>query len=152
MDTVTVAHIALFVPDLRAAESFYQQLFAMQLLMREVELDDGLWYTLPPDKGWPDAAAAGIELGMIALRRDAFVLALFQGNPAPQATVLEIGISLPDPAIAAVRDRLPESAEFVTHERGDLMFRDPFGYLWHLVPTGRVFRSNGESSGRWLEV
>lgn len=152
LNNLTVGHIALFVPDLQAAESFYQHVFAMQLIMRETELDDGLWYTLPPEKGWFDAAAAGIDLGMVALRREAFVLALFQGKPDPRATVLEIGVNMPAEAIVAFRDRLPETVEIVSHEYGDFMFRDPFGYLWHLSPIGTVFQSNGESSGRWLEV
>jgi catechol 2,3-dioxygenase-like lactoylglutathione lyase family enzyme len=162
MNSVSIGHIALFVPDLPAAEHFYQRIFAMQLLMRETELDDGLWYTLPMDKGWSDAQAAGIEIQMIALKRDAFVLALFkaalfkagpkQGGPAPRTTVLEIGITMTAESIATVRHRLPESAEIVSHEYGDLMFRDPFDYLWHLWPTGQVFQSNGESSGRWLEL
>lgn len=87
---VTVGHIALFVPDLRKAENFYKYVFGMQLLMREAVLDDHKWYTLPKDKGWDDAVAAGIELGMTALRRDAFNLALFQGKPVPEDTVREI--------------------------------------------------------------
>jgi len=152
VDDLIVGHIALFVSDLQAAEDFYQRLFDMQLIMRETELDDGLWYTLPPDKGWSDAAAAGIELGMVALQHDTFVLALFQGNPAPAETVLEIGVIMPPAAIAALRDRLPQTLEIVSHEYGDLLFRDPFGYLWHLRPLGNLFQSNGESSGRWLKV
>ena len=40
MDSVTVGHIALFVPDLREAESFYQHVFAMQLPMHD-PLNDG---------------------------------------------------------------------------------------------------------------
>lgn len=149
---ITISHLALFVPDLREAETFYQHVFGMRLLMREAEQDDSLWYTLPPDKGWDDAEAAGIQLDMIALRRDAFVLALFQGKPVPKDTVLEIGISMPANEIAAIRDRLPDTVELVNHEYGDLMFDDPFGYRWHLWLEGKVFRSNGESSGRWLEV
>ena len=148
----TIGHIALFVPDLQEAEIFYWRVFGMQLLMREAPLGDLQWYTLPTDKGWDDAEAAGIEIGMLALKRDAFILALFQGKPAPEETVLEIGISMPAEAIAAIRDRLPATVELVKHERGDLMFRDPFGYLWHLWLAGKAFRSNGESSGRWLEV
>lgn len=42
MSIVAVKHIALFVPDLQEAETFYQHVFSMQLLMREVELDDHL--------------------------------------------------------------------------------------------------------------
>lgn len=150
--TVSVGHIALFVDDLREAETFFRHVFGMQLLMREAEQENNLWYTLPPDKGWDDAAAAGIKLDMIALKRDAFVLALFQGKPAPRDTVLEIGVNMTAEASDAVRDRLPESAEVVGHPRGDLMFRDPFGYLWHIWPAGKAFLSNGEGSGRWLEM
>jgi catechol 2,3-dioxygenase-like lactoylglutathione lyase family enzyme len=147
-----VSHIALFVPDLPAAERFYRPLFTMQLLMREAQLNDGLWYTLPPDKDWSAAQAAGIEIGMVALQSDAFVLALFQGDPAPRATVLEIGLTMRVVAISALRDNLPEAVELVSHECGHLMFRDPFGYLWHLWPKGEAFRSNGQSSGRWLQL
>ena len=152
MSIVAVKHIALFVPDLQEAETFYQHVFSMQLLMREAELDDHLWYTLPKDKGWADAEIAGIELGMVALKRDAFVLALFQGRPVPEDTVLEIGLSMIAEAIVAVRELLPEKMPLVKHEYGNFMFRDPFGYLWHLWLPGRAFQSNGESSGRWLKV
>ena len=149
---VTVRHIALFVSDLREAESFFQQVFDMELLMRETVLDDQLWYTLPIDKSWEDAATAGIELNMIALKRDEFILALFQGNPTPVGTVLEIGVSMELEAIEAVQKRLPETATVVEHEYGDFMFVDPYGYLWHLWPAGVPFQSNGETSGRWLEL
>jgi catechol 2,3-dioxygenase-like lactoylglutathione lyase family enzyme len=152
MDEVTVRHIALFVPDLPAAEEFYRGIFDSQLLMRESEMDDGLWYSLPLDKGWLDAEEAGIQIDMIALKRGEFVLALFRGQPDPKATVLEIGVSMPPADITALRDRLPESVELLPHEHGDLMVRDPFGYVWHFWPAGTPFTSNGESSGRWLEL
>jgi len=47
----SVRHIALFVSDLRTAERYYQSVFDMELIGRESELADGLWYTLPFDKG-----------------------------------------------------------------------------------------------------
>ena len=86
----SIRHIALFVPDLREAEEYYQSLFGMELIGREAELEDGLWYTLPLDKSWDDAEAAGIELGMLALRKGEIVLALFSGD-APQGQVFAIG-------------------------------------------------------------
>ena len=42
----SIRHIALFVPDLREAERYYQSIFDMELIGREAELADGLWYTL----------------------------------------------------------------------------------------------------------
>ena len=74
----SLRHIALFVPDLRAAERYYRSVFDMELIGREAELEDGLWYTLPFDKGWDEAESAGIELGMVGLRKDEFALAFVQ--------------------------------------------------------------------------
>lgn len=147
-----IGHIALFVHDLRQAEAFFGQLFNMRLIMRETPLGDGLWYTLPFDKEWADAETAGIELAMIALQRDALVLALFQGRPSPGSTVLEIGIVMPAEEIAAIAERLPDSVTRHHHEYGDLLFTDPFGYRWHIRTAETGFRSNGEISGRWLEL
>jgi catechol 2,3-dioxygenase-like lactoylglutathione lyase family enzyme len=97
---VICKHIALFVPDLRAAEDFYGRVFGMDLLFRESDVDgEESWYALPPDKGWQDAERAGIDLAMVALKRDAFVLALFRGAPKP-GTLGEICFGL-----AARRDR-----------------------------------------------
>ena len=77
----SMRHIAIFVPDLRVAEEYYQRLFGMALICREAVLDDGQWYTLPPGKGWDDDRAAGITLDMVALRSGALVLALFVVPP-----------------------------------------------------------------------
>ncbi len=148
---IRVGHLALYVTNLRAAELFYQQLFDMELLMREAPKGAGPWHTLPFDKGWDDAEAAGIEIKMVALRRDAFVLPLFEGKPLPRVTVLEIGVIMPPGEIAATRERLPDSVELLEHPN-DTMFRDPYGYTWHLWPEGEAFQSNGESRGRWLEL
>ena len=102
----SVRHIALFVPDLRAAESYYQSVFDMKLIGREAELADGLWYTLPFDRGWDEAETAGIELRMLALRKEEFGLALFRGD-APPGQVNVIGFRMPMEEIARVRARLP---------------------------------------------
>lgn len=148
---IRVGHIALFVQHLREAEAFYRRVFDMELLMREAEGEESLWYTLPMDKGWDDAVAAGIELKMVALKRDNFILPLFQGNPAPRETVLEIGVVMTDEEAAALRDRLPDTVRFAKHH-SDIMFDDPFGYRWHIWPPSKAFKSNGESAGRWLEI
>lgn len=103
------------------------------------------------DKGWEDAIDAGIELKMVALKRDNFVLPLFQGNPAPKDTVLEIGIVMTAEEAAALLDRLPDTLTFAKHH-SDIMFDDPLGYRWHIWPVGREFNSNGEGAGRWLEL
>jgi catechol 2,3-dioxygenase-like lactoylglutathione lyase family enzyme len=64
----SIRHIALFVPDLRAAERYYQSIFDMELIGREAELADGLWYTLPFDKGRDEADAAGLIISTASER------------------------------------------------------------------------------------
>jgi catechol 2,3-dioxygenase-like lactoylglutathione lyase family enzyme len=149
--TGTLRHIAVFVPDLRQAEAYYQSLFDLELIGREAELDDGLWYTLPFDKGWDVARAAGIELDMLALRKGEIVLALFSGD-APQGQVYAIGISLPAAEIARIRSRLPADAALQMDEPGSLGFRDPYQIIWQISVPGTAFRTTGENTGRWLEL
>lgn len=146
-----VSHLALFVSDLRAAESFYGHLFGMELLFRETEGENDHWWTLPPDKGWEEAEAAGVSIDMVALHREGFTLPLFQGNPQ-QGTVLEIGVAMPIETIEEIRSRFTEDVTVLAHEYGDLYFVDPFGYRWHAVPAGEPFESNGVGAGRWLQI
>ena len=142
--------IALAVPDLRAAEEYYQSLFDMELIGREAELEDGLWYTLPFDRSWDDAQAAGIELGMLALQKGDTVLALFSGD-TPTGQVFAIGLSLPPEEIAGVRSRLPSGTQVKTDDPHRLEFRDPYQITWQVSP-GDDFRTAGDFAGRWLEL
>jgi catechol 2,3-dioxygenase-like lactoylglutathione lyase family enzyme len=144
-------HIALVVPDLREAEEYYQSLYQMELIGREAELDDGKWYTLPAGKSWKDAEAAGIELGMLALRKGDIVLAFFPG-PHPSGQVFAIGLALPQAQVAEVKKRLPPDAEVLLDESEQFNFRDRYGIMWQLVPPGDEFLMNGDSAGQWLEL
>lgn len=146
-----VKHIALFVPDLRAAEHFYTEVFGMDLLFREADLGDDDWYALPAEKGWDDAEQAGVQLTMVALRHDTFVLALFRGSPQP-GTVSEICLACTSEERDAVARRSAASAQVVDHTDRFLRFDDPFGFRWSLQDPDAVFRSSGEIAGRWLDV
>ena len=147
----SVRHIALVVPNLREAEAYYQSLFGMELIGREAELEDGLWYTLPFDKGWDDAQAAGIKLGMLALRKSEIVLALFAGD-APQGQVFVIGLAMSPEEINGIRSRLPSNTELEMDEPDGLEFRDPFKIIWQISVPGSEFRTAGDFAGRWLKV
>jgi len=146
-----IRHIALFVPDLRAAEAYYRPLFEMQLIGREAQLDDGLWYTLPFDKSWEEAEAAGIELGMLALRNGEFVLALIRGE-APQGQVFAIGLSMPEEEIARVRGRLPADVEVYEDSADRLAFRDRYRIIWQISVPGDEFRTAGDFANRWIRL
>ena len=141
----------MIVPDLRAAEHYYQSIFAMELIGREAELADGQWYTLPFDKGWDEAEAAGIELGMLALRKDEFVLALFRGA-APPGQIYVIGLAMPTEEIARVRARLPKEAEVSDAGPDHLEFRDPYQIVWQISVPGVEFRTSGDFANRWLKL
>jgi catechol 2,3-dioxygenase-like lactoylglutathione lyase family enzyme len=149
--TCSVRHIALVVPDLRAAERYYQSIFDMELVGRETELADGLWYTLPFDKSWDQADAAGIELGMLALRKDEFGLALFRGD-APVGQVNVIGLKMPMEEIAAVRSRLPEGTPVSEDAPDSLEFRDPYQIIWQILLPESRFRTSGDFANRWLKI
>ncbi len=143
--------IALFVADLRRAEDYYRSVFDMALIGREAVQPDGLWYTLPGDKSWDDAEAAGIELGMLALRKDECVLALFRGA-APTGQVNVIGLSMPLAEIAGVRARLPNGTLVSEAAPDRVEFQDPYQITWQISLRGNEFRTAGDFAGRWLKL
>jgi catechol 2,3-dioxygenase-like lactoylglutathione lyase family enzyme len=147
----SLRHIALIVQNLRSAEHYYQSVFDMALIGREAELADSLWYTLPFDKGWDEAEAAGIELGMLLLRKDRFVLALFRGDAAP-GQVNVIGLAMPMDEIAMVRARLPQAAQVSEDAPDYLEFRDPYQITWQITLPESEARTSGDFANRWLKL
>lgn len=148
-------HIALFVgADLRAAESYYADLFDMTVVIREAPLepadsDADRWGQLPPDRTWEDADRAGIEIGMVALQRDEVILPLFDGEPSGER-FYAIGIVMAPEEIAAVADRLDDE-RVESRKDGWLAFIDRFGVRWQLSDTA-PFLGAGRTGGEWLEV
>ena len=147
----SLRHIAVFVPNLRSAEHYYQSVFDMELVGREAELSDGLWYTLPFDRGWDEAEAAGIELGMLALRKDEFCLALFRGDARP-GQVNVIGLRMPIEEIAKVRARLPQGTQISEAAPDYVEFRDPYQITWQIMLPTSKFRTAGDFANRWLKL
>lgn len=146
----SVSHIALFVPDLQKAEKFYMDLFDMELIGRETEQEDGLWYTLPFNKGWEDAKAAGIKLDMTALRRGNFVLALFKGaNPPGQVYV--IGLSATEEEISVIHEKLSSDIKIEEFHPDRLEFTDSYRITWQIA-VEPVFRTSGDFTNQWIIV
>lgn len=145
-----IRHIGLVVPDPEAAEGYYRMLFEMELVGREAELEDGLWYCLPFDKTWEDARAAGIELGMTALRKGDLVLALFQGD-APQGQLFAVGLRATEAEIAGIRARLSGDAVLEADRPGALAFTDRYRILWQIGSPESTFSTSGEFAGRWID-
>lgn len=146
--TFACKYVALHVPDLRAAEDFYREVFDLEPLFRESEDANGVWHTLP-ELDWDDACERGIDLGMVALRRDELVLALFRGAPAP-GTVYELCLGVAPEELDDIRSRVERTATVLETAASWLRFQDPFGFRWALQPAAASFRSSGEISGRWI--
>lgn len=143
--------IAITVHDLKKAEQFYREVFDMEIIGREAMLEDGLWYTLPFDKGWNEADSEAIDLGMIALRKNNIVLVLFRGEPA-YGQIYAIGLSLPAEEIARVKLRLTDEVEETEASSTYLSFRDPYQITWQISEPGVEFRTAGDFAGRWLKI
>ena len=145
-----IRHIALVVPDLRQAESYYQELLDMEILGRETDLDDGLWYTVPRSKSWQEIDSAGIEIKMLALRKGEAVLALFPG-PDRTGQVFAIGLTMPKADLAGVRARLSSETKILMDLPTRLHFYDRYGIMWQLELPGEEFLMHGDAHGRWLD-
>ena len=143
-------YLALSVPDLQAAEDFYRRVFGVDVLFRETERE-GEWWALPAETAWDEAAAAGIEVGMVALRRESFVLALFPGTPQ-RGALYEVSIGLGGDEIESLRAHPPDGVHLLEHSKGFMRFEDPFGFRWVLQLPDAEFRSSGEIAGPWLDV
>ena len=143
-------HLALLVGELRPAEELYADLFDMEVVVREGPLKDGRWASLPNDAGWDEAEAAGLELGMVGLQRDEFILALFAVEPSGMQTYA-IGLVMEEDEIERVRRRLPDDSILESSSDGYLVFIDRYGLRWQLSTTRR-FVGAGEREGSWLEV
>lgn len=146
-------HVALYVLDLREAEEFYVSLFGMTVLFREALVDlerpQGAWATLPLDREWKDAEAAGVSLGMVALQRDDVVLALFAGTPSGRQ-IHVLSVLIDEAAIDEIAGRLSPGA-LRSRRRGYLEFTDRYGICWQLSSRS-PFRSSGEALGRWIDT
>ena len=147
----TIRHIALVVPDLRSAEEYYQTLFSMELLGRETKLEDGEWYQIPIDKGWEETEIAGIEIKMLALRKDSIVIALFLGDDVT-GQVFSIGLTVSKPTILEVGSQLPSDVKLLLDQEDRLHFIDRYGIMWQLELPEREFTMNGVANDRWLEM
>lgn len=152
-------HIAFTVPDLEAAESYYASLFDMTVITREALAPDGS-RQLPTHLGWADAKERGIELYMLALRRDQVVLALFdEASPPVRAEGIPrrpgiVGLTLTAKDIAAVEERLGPEEEWESEQDGSrrrCSIGDRYGITWQL-DTSTDFLGAGDGSGRWLDV
>jgi catechol 2,3-dioxygenase-like lactoylglutathione lyase family enzyme len=142
-------YLAILVPDLGAAEAFYTRAFDLELRFRESKQGDESWYTIRGDLGWDEIAQQGISVDMVALGREEFVLALFQGSPR-EGTLYEICVAVEAAEVEATRGRLPDHVVVEESAPRWLRFVDPFGFRWAVRDRDVPFRSSGEIAKRWI--
>ena len=157
MGTFAIDHVALQVRRLQEAEVYYGTLFGADVAYREARIG-GEWRTLPSSAGWPDAAAAGVELEMTLLERDGFLLALVvDPGTGPGSLLDHIGVRVGDEAtLEHIRGLIAHLGCRVKSDGpGNLLFVDKYGVHWEvgLPVTGpQADRSSGATAGRWIEL
>lgn len=147
-----VSHVALRVEALRAAESYYADLFGLDVAFREVEVD-GRWQTVPPAAGWDDVEAVGIDVDVVHLRGGGLELALERASDVGESGRLaHVGVGFDPEGFAEFVTRLDES-QVVVRSSSDrsLVFVDRYGVTWE-VTEGYEAASSGERSGAWLDL
>ncbi len=148
-------HIALIVTPLRQAEEFYQTLFVLEVAFRETEAANG-WDTLPSDASWDDAEAAGIQIGLCSLHRDAFTLALEDGSGSSGGRLSHIGVQVDAQDLERLRTTAPTlGCRVVQNGSTILIFDDPYGVRWEMTTVSyddprRL--STGARAGRWVNM
>ena len=144
-------HLVLKVPDLPEAEAFYRDLFDLDVLFREGTKGE-TFGKVPDHLDWPEAVERDVEPGMSFLGRDAFALALVEGDAygegdvngnrdgdagdgngnADASRLDHVALALDPEDRDAVRDRADElDCEY--EEKGDAVFvTDHYGVEWEL--------------------
>jgi catechol 2,3-dioxygenase-like lactoylglutathione lyase family enzyme len=149
-----LTHVALRVPDLRAAEQFYASLLGREPAFREAEVD-GAWYTLPAGTGWEEEAAGGARPTMCMIRWDGFAVALVEedaGGPGGAGLVDHVGLMAEEDDLDRIRRLADELGLRVVHERPGLVtVEDPYGLCWEVSLSGGI-ASQGERLGNWLDL
>ncbi|SEL48029.1 VOC family protein [Haloferax larsenii] len=139
-------HLVLLVDDLPDGETYYRELFDMEVLFREGVRGDKPG-TLPPDMDWDEAREAGITPTMAFLGRDDFTLAVAAETASfADGRVDHIALAVDDDSFEAISERAEaaglEVERTAPHHR---LFTDRYGLEWELNarsrPPGRAFET-----------
>jgi catechol 2,3-dioxygenase-like lactoylglutathione lyase family enzyme len=149
-------HVALRFERLREAETFYCDLFALDVAFREAETPNG-WGTLPAGADWDDAERAGLDLGLVMLYRGGFRLALEAVDTvAEHSRLSHVGVLVNEDELERLRKAAPaRGCEIVLDRAGALIFDDPYSVRWELNSfpyDDPPSLSTAARTGHWLEI
>lgn len=128
-----VHHIVVRAADVPEAETFYRELFDMEVLFREGSRN-GTPGTIPEHTEWGEAIAKGVTPRMAFLGRDDFYLAVATGDDVTTSgRVDHVALAVDDPMFESITDRAEacgcEVERNASHHR---TIRDRLGIEWEL--------------------
>jgi len=153
MNYRSIAHVAVCVTDLKAAELLYCELFGLEVAFREARTTDG-WASLPPGAGWKEAEASGLHLELVFLRREGFEFALerLAQSPGEPSRLSHIALEVSQEELEGLRSRARDQNCAILYDKPTtIMFSDPNGVRWEIMLRSDS-RSTGERTGKWLDV
>lgn len=139
-----VHHLVLMVDSVPDGESYYRELFDLEVLFREAALE-GEPGTVPEEVTWEEALDSGATPSMSFLGRDEFYVAVAGvGGRAGTGRVDHIALAVDDEALDAITQRATslgcDVEENAPHHR---VFVDEYDVEWELNanprPPGQAF-------------
>jgi catechol 2,3-dioxygenase-like lactoylglutathione lyase family enzyme len=131
-----VEHIALRVADIRRAESFYHDVFGMDIVLRARRTGER-WELLPADLDWDAALRQGIYPDYCYLRNGPLALLLQwagRGTVFVEPRLQHLSLRVSPEALIELRGLALARGYAVSEDRRhSFVFSDPFGITWHLT-------------------
>ncbi|MCX7623548.1 MAG: VOC family protein [Thermomicrobium sp.] len=131
-----IQHIAIRVADLRTAESFYRELFGMEVVWR-VRRSAERWEYLPADFDWDAGLRTGIYPQYVLLRNGPLALLLQfagRGTVFVEPRLVHLSVRVAPETLAEIRaEVLVREYPIAQSDEHAFVFRDPFGITWHVT-------------------
>lgn len=139
-----VHHLVLLIDDVPSGESYYGELFDLEVLFREGALD-GEPGTVPEGVSWDEALAAGVTPYMSFLGRNEFYLAVAGAEDERGIGRFDhVALAVDEEALEAITERAAaRGCDVEENAPHHWVFVDRYGVEWELNakprPPGRAF-------------
>jgi hypothetical protein len=137
-----INYLLVQVNDLRKAEQFYQDFFAMQLLGRVRRGSDGTLVPLPRDYSWDQAIQTGEMADITFLSNGPLTLAAQRvglGALLGQGALETVSLGVNSRTFATIKGEvLMRPLTVLRSGVASFTFRDPFNVNWEIAVVGSV--------------
>jgi hypothetical protein len=138
LDIAGTVSFALDVARIDRAESFYHDLFELDIVCRAWRLDDGSWDVTTETIDWPADLINGYYPELVVLQRPGWTFVLHGIGRGQVLTSPKLGdatVPVSPETLRKLRARiLIKSYTVVRDEPEEFAFRDPYAVVWTLVP------------------